>query len=102
MAEVAAVLVDERADSLHSSGVDRIAGRLRRRERRKSGSHVAQVVVFESLHDLVHRFVEPEFVAKHEQLNREVKFGLASQRGNFGASRLTVGAVAGEAGREPS
>ena len=101
MTEITAVLLDERAGALHS---------LRCRSGRRTGlgggsfadapSHAAQIVVCEPLHRLVHRFDDPKFVAEHEHLNREIKFGLAAEGRHLGITRLAVGAVAGEAGGE--
>ena len=101
VAEVAAVLLDERPGLFHAGGVDGTAGRLGRRQLRKVRRHIAQIVVPEPLHHLVHRFDDAQFFPEHQQLDGEVESRLTAERGHLGVCRLPFGAVAGEAWSEP-
>ena len=62
--------------------------------------NVAQIVIRESLHRLVHRFDDAQFVAEHEQLNGEVENRLPAEGWYLGNDCLAGGAVAGETGGE--
>lgn len=64
MAEVAAVLLDKRAGAGHSRLVDRAVGGFGRRELGEMRRHVAQIVVCESLHHLIHELDDPELRAR--------------------------------------
>ena len=97
MAEVTAVLLDERPGPFHAGGIDGTGRRLGRRQLGKVSRHVAQIVVLESLHYLVHRFNDAQLFPEHEQLDREVEGRLTAERGHLGNCRLSVRTVAGEA-----
>lgn len=101
MAEVTSVLLDECPGPFHAGGISGVAGGPRRRQLRKVGRHIAQIVVPESSHHLVHRFDDAQPFPKHEQLDGEVESRLTAERGHFGNCRLPFLAVAGEAWGEP-
>src|SRR5262245_54801334 len=96
MAEVEAVLLDERPRPFHAGGIGGTVGRLGRRQLRKLRRHIAQIVVSESLHHLIHRFDDPQLLSKHDELDGQVEGRLTSEGGHLGNYRLSVRAVAGE------
>lgn len=65
MAEVTSVLLDERLGPFHAGGISGAAGRLRRRQLGNEIRHVAQIVVPQSLHHLVHRFDDAQLFPEH-------------------------------------
>src|SRR4029450_12987025 len=98
MAEVTAVLLDERPGPFHAGGICGTGDRLWRWQLRNVSRHVAQIVVPESLHHVV--LDNPQFFPEHDQLDREVEGRLPPEGGHLGNCRLSARAVTGETRRE--
>jgi hypothetical protein len=99
VAEVATVLFDEGPGPLHALGIDR-ASNFRRRQFCEVSRDVAQIVIRESLHHLVHRLDHSQLLPKHDELNGKVEGRLTPEGGDLGNYRLPTRAVAGEACRK--
>ena len=97
VAEVAALLLDDRPRPPDAAGIGCVRGWRRRRKPGDQVRHAAQVGVAQAARHLVHGLDHAQPLAEHEELDRQVVGRLAAERGHLGAGRLPVLAVAGEA-----
>ena len=95
MADIAVVLLGERAAARKALRIALLGGRPRRRQLGQRDRHTLQIFIAPSFRIFVHRRSNSQSLAKHKELNKGVWCRLAAQRWDIRGLRLAILAMAG-------